>query len=69
LLKSTLVRPTQTDVKRIELDGENVKVHYNLPMPSDVRMRESLGVPPVVTSGGEGGTRTPMPFQRMILSH
>jgi site-specific DNA recombinase len=49
-------------IKRIEIDGENAKVHYILPMPPDRGMRESLGVLPMVTSGGEGGTRTPTPF-------
>jgi site-specific DNA recombinase len=50
-------------IKRIEIDGENAKVHYILPMPPDGKMRESLGVLPMVTSGGEGGTRTPTPFK------
>jgi site-specific DNA recombinase len=49
-------------IKRIEIDGENAKVHYILPMPPDGRVRESLGVLPMVTFGGEGGTRTPTPF-------
>ena len=49
-------------IKRIEIDGENAKVHYILPMPPDGKMRESLGVLPMVTLGGEGGTRTPTPF-------
>ena len=50
-------------IKRIEIDGENAKVHYILPMPPDGKMRESLGVLPMVTLGGEGGTRTPTPFK------
>jgi site-specific DNA recombinase len=49
-------------VKRIEIDGGSAKVHYILPMPPEGRVRESLGVLPMVTSGGEGGTRTPTPF-------
>ena len=50
-------------IKRIEIDGENAKVHYILPMPPDGKTRESLEVLPMVTSGGEGGTRTPTPFK------
>jgi site-specific DNA recombinase len=49
-------------IKRIEIDGENARVHYILPMPPDAKIRESLGVLPMVTVGGEGGTRTPTPF-------
>jgi site-specific DNA recombinase len=50
-------------IRRIEVDGGSAKVHYILPMPPDQRMRESMGVLPTVTSGGEGGTRTPTPFK------
>ena len=49
-------------IRRIEIDGESAKVHYILPVPPDGRMKESLGVLPMVTLGGEGGTRTPTPF-------
>jgi site-specific DNA recombinase len=48
-------------IKRIEIDGENAKVYYILPMPPDGRTGEALGVLPMVTSSGEGGTRTPTP--------
>jgi hypothetical protein len=41
-------------IKRIEMAGENAKVHYILPIPPDGKMRESLGALPMVTSGGEG---------------
>jgi hypothetical protein len=50
-------------IKRIEIDGESVKVNYVLHMPPDRKMREPVGVLPTVTSGGEGGTRTPTPFK------
>jgi site-specific DNA recombinase len=46
-------------VKRIEIDGGSAKVHYILPMPPDGKMRESLGVLPMVTFGGAEGIRTP----------
>ena len=49
-------------IKRIEIDGESAKIHYILPMPPDGKMREPVGVLPMVTFGGEGGTRTPTPF-------
>ena len=49
-------------IRRIEIEGESAKVHYILPVPPDGRMKESLGVLPMVTLGGEGGTRTPTPF-------
>jgi site-specific DNA recombinase len=48
-------------IKRIDIDGENVKVHYILPMPPNSKTRESMGVLPIVSLGGEGGTRTPTP--------
>jgi site-specific DNA recombinase len=50
-------------IKRIEIDGGSAKIHYTLPMPPDGKMKESLGVLPMVTFGGEGGTRTPTPFK------
>jgi hypothetical protein len=50
-------------IKRIEIDGDSAKIDYVLPMPPDGRMREPVGVLPMVNSGGEGGTRTPTPFR------
>ena len=50
-------------IKRIEIDGGSAKIHYTLPMPPDGKAKESLGVLPMVTFGGEGGTRTPTPFE------
>jgi site-specific DNA recombinase len=50
-------------IKRIEIDGGSAKIRYILPMPPDGNMKESLGVLPMVTFGGEGGTRTPTPFE------
>ena len=46
-------------IKRIEIDKSLAVVHYNLPMPPDGGMKESLGVLPMVTPGGAEGTRTP----------
>ena len=56
-------------IRRIEIDGENTKVHYILPMPPDGKMRESLGALPKAASDGEGRSQTHTPFQHMILSH
>jgi site-specific DNA recombinase len=50
-------------IKRIEIDGGSAKIHYVLPVPPDGKTKESLEVLPMVTSGGEGGTRTPTPFK------
>jgi hypothetical protein len=50
-------------IKRIEIDGGSAKIHYVLPMPPDGKTKESLEVLPMVTFGGEGGTRTPTPFK------
>jgi site-specific DNA recombinase len=50
-------------IKRIEVDGESAKIDYVLPMPPDGKLREPVGVLPMVTTGGEGGTRTPTPFR------
>jgi site-specific DNA recombinase len=49
-------------IKRIEIDGGSAKIHYTLPMPPDGKMKDSLDVLPMVTLGGEGGTRTPTPY-------
>jgi site-specific DNA recombinase len=50
-------------IKRIEVDGGSAKIDYVLPMPPDAKTNESLEVLPMVTFGGEGGTRTPTPFK------
>jgi site-specific DNA recombinase len=50
-------------IKRIEIDGGSAKIHYVVPMPPDAKTKESLEVLPMVTFGGEGGTRTPTPFR------
>ena len=70
-LKSLLEEPNiieskpflRSPIKRIEIDGENAKVHYVLSMPPDVKIRDSGEVLPILTAGGEGGTRTPTPFK------
>ena len=49
-------------IKRIEVNKEQVTIHYNLPMPQDGKSKEQTGVLPIDTLGGEGGTRTPTPF-------
>ncbi len=48
-------------IKRIVINGENATIHYNLPMPPDGKKKQSVGVLPIDTLGGEGGTRTPTP--------
>ena len=49
-------------IKRIEIDGGHARVDYDVPVPPDGKERDSMGVLPLVTLGGEGGTRTPTPF-------
>ena len=39
-------------VKNIVVEKEGLKVHYNLPIPTDGKMRELLGVLPIGTPGG-----------------
>ena len=46
-------------IKRIVLDGENATIHYNLPMPPDGKKKQSVGVLPIDTLGGDRGIRTP----------
>jgi site-specific DNA recombinase len=46
-------------IKRIEIDKSLAVVRYNLPMPQDGKRRESLGVLPIDTIGGDRGIRTP----------
>jgi len=46
-------------VKRVEIDKEQVTVHYTLPMPPDGKSSEQAGVLPIGTFGGAGGVRTP----------
>lgn len=48
-------------VKRIVIDGRKALIHYHLPMPPDGKKRQTVGVLPIDTFGGEGGTRTPTP--------
>ncbi len=48
-------------VKRIVISGEKAAIYYNLPMPPDRKKKQQIGVLPIVTLGGEGGTRTPTP--------
>ena len=48
-------------IKRIEVNKEQVTVHYNLPIPQGMPSSEQVGVLPIETLGGEGGTRTPTP--------
>ena len=49
-------------VKKIVVEKERVKLYYNLPVPPDGRKMETVGVLPIDTPSGEGGTRTPTPF-------
>ena len=48
-------------VKRIIINRDRATIYYNLPMPPDGKRKQSVGVLPIDTPGGEGGTRTPMP--------
>jgi site-specific DNA recombinase len=46
-------------VKKIVIDKDSVKLYYNLPVPPQGRKMETIGVLPIDTPSGEGGTRTP----------
>ena len=46
-------------VKKVVVGKEEVKLHYALPMPPDVKREQSVGVLPIDTLGGAGGIRTP----------
>ena len=43
-------------VKRIVIDGNKVVIHYNLPIPTDGKRRQSVGVLPIDTPGGPNVT-------------
>ena len=46
-------------IKRIEVNEQQVVVHYNLPLPQGRKMKDEVEVLPFVTLGGAGGIRTP----------
>jgi site-specific DNA recombinase len=46
-------------VKRIEMDGTDVRVLYRLPLPPDGRFEDRVPVLPIDTPGGDRGIRTP----------
>ncbi len=46
-------------VKKIIINGNQATIQYRLPMPPDGKKTQSVGVLPIDTPGGEGGTRTP----------
>ena len=46
-------------MKRIEIDGENAVIKYNLPVPSAQKREHLVGVLPIDTLGGAGEIRTP----------
>jgi site-specific DNA recombinase len=48
-------------IKRIEVKRKQVVIDYNLPLPSKYGGKRATEVLPIVTPGGEGGTRTPTP--------
>ncbi|MFC1910535.1 recombinase family protein [Chloroflexota bacterium] len=54
-------------VKRIEIDGERVKINYVLPMPPDGKLQESFGVLPMVTLGGLWETVPELLFEKKGL--
>ena len=43
-------------IKRIQVNKKQVTAHYNLPMPKGEKLKEQMGVLPVVTFGGAGVT-------------
>ena len=47
-----------TFIKKIVIDGSQVVIHYNLPIPPEVISEGRKPVLPIVTSGGAGGIRT-----------
>ena len=48
-------------VKRIEVSADQVRIDYKLPLSARGANKEVTEVLPIVTLGGEGGTRTPTP--------
>jgi hypothetical protein len=46
-------------IEKIVIHGTEGKIYYKLPVPPDGKRVESVGVLPIDTPGGEGGTRTP----------
>ena len=46
-------------VDRIDVDLQNVTVHYKLPLPIGAGTENSREVLPIITFGGDRGTRTP----------
>jgi site-specific DNA recombinase len=47
-------------IKKIVVDKDIVKLYYKVPVPPDGKRMETMGVLPIDTPSGEGGTRTPM---------
>ena len=45
-------------IKRIVVNKKQVTIYYNLPIPPEGKKKQSVGVLPIVTSGGAGGIRT-----------
>jgi hypothetical protein len=56
-------------IQKIVIDDDKATIHYKLPVPAHWPEYEEVGVLPIVPPSGEGGTRTPTPFEHMILSH
>ncbi len=49
-------------IKRIDIDNKDkATVYYHLPLPNNENRKVEAEVLPIVTPGGEGGTRTPTP--------
>ncbi len=46
-------------IKRIEVNKEQITIHYHLPLPQGDKERVTLEVLPIDTLGGAGGIRTP----------
>ena len=46
-------------IKRIEINKDEVRVYYHLPLPQDKKRKVAAEVLPIVILGGAEGTRTP----------
>ena len=46
-------------IKRIVINGDRATIYYKLPMPPDGKKKQSVGVLPIDTLGGDRGIRTP----------
>jgi len=54
-------------MKRKGIDGKTIVIQYNLPMPSDEKRNQTIGVLPVDTLGGPFGTVPELFFEKKGL--